>query len=294
MTRHPVTESGPSPSISALSQALRAIREEEIPAEAADEFGMHVGARAVRFGSGLEYSVRVADTLELRRRAWRLTYECYRKKGYAGERDGGLWFGPHDAREETLTLLCERKGRAVATLTLVFDSSWRLPADDLYAPELEALRARGRRVCELVSLVSVEEGLRGAEVVMYLFKLAYLAARKLENATDFVITVNPRHAPYYANALLFAQVGGEVPCPKVGGAPAVLLGLDLVNAEDAYRARYDALPGRRNRFRFFLHEAETLTAWIGERRRSLSAGEIARCFPGGVPVPEFDALSARA
>lgn len=294
MTRLPVSPSGPSPRVSALSQALRAIREEEIPAKAADEFGMHVGSRAVRFGSGLEYSVRVADTLDLRRRAWRLTYECYHKKGYAGERDGGLWFGPHDVREETLTLLCERRGRAVAALTLVFDSPWRLPADELYAAELDALRARGRRVCELVSLVSVEEGLRGAEVVMYLFKFAYLAARKLENATDFVVTVNPRHAPYYVNALLFGQAGGEVPCPKVGGAPAVLLGLDLVNAEEAYRARYDALPGRRNRYRFFLHEAEALTDWIGERRRPMTAVEIDRCFPGGVPVPEFATLSARA
>src|SRR6185503_13907745 len=46
-------------------------------------------------------------------------------------------------------------------------------------------------------------------------------------ATDVVIEVNPRHVAYYQKLLLFEVCGPEKPCPRVNGAPAVLLRLDL-------------------------------------------------------------------
>ena len=44
---------------------------------------------------------------------------------------------------------------------------------------------------------------------------------------DFVIEVNPRHVNYYRRLLCFEVLGQERPCPRVQGAPAVLLRVDL-------------------------------------------------------------------
>ena len=123
-----------------------------------------------------------------------------------------------------------------------------LPADNLYNPELDALRARGRRLAEIVSLgVAEESGPNGSQVLIRLFNHAYLAARRVRQATDIVITVNPRHVPFYKKTLLFAEAGPEREYDKVGGAPAMLLRLDLGVIEERVRLEHgpdDARPAR--------------------------------------------------
>ncbi len=125
-----------------------------------------------------------------------------------------------------------------------------------YRPALDQLRAQGRR---------------GAEIVKHLFKLAWVAARHGADATDFVITVNPRHVSYYTTVLLFERLGATVPCPRVKGAPADFLRLDLLNAEGRYAQRYDALAGRRNLYRFFVDRVEQTREWVQANRRQLSS-----------------------
>lgn len=196
------------------------------------------------FGAKGEYVIQVAQTGADRQRAWALVYEAYAAKGYAGNDPQGLWYGVHDALPETRTFLVTRGGRDVAALTLVFDSPLGLPADTLYGDELDAMRRQGRRVCEIVSLVSVEDkASRCFEVLKHMFRLAYLTAREMEDAQDFVITVNPHHAGYYEKKMLFTRRGGERRYDKVGGAPAILLHLDLVSAAARYGEAYGDEPG---------------------------------------------------
>lgn len=195
-----------------------------------------VGKEPLAFGDQSEYTVRIAGSIEERRQAWELVYQKYREKEYAQPNEDGLWYGLYDALPRTTTFLVDRDGETVATMTLVFDSPLGLPADGLYRSELDAWRRKGRRVCEIVSLVSDETSRRRCvEVLRNMFKLAYLTARRLEQATDFVITVNPHHTAYYQKKLLFRRAGSERSYDKVGGAPAVLLRLDLETAEARYR-----------------------------------------------------------
>ncbi len=60
-------------------------------------------------------------------------------------------------------------------------------------------------------------------------------ARRVKSGTDFLAEVHPRHAPFYLRKLLFTEMGQERPCPRVGGAPAVLLRLDLSNQVEEIR-----------------------------------------------------------
>ncbi len=231
------------------------------------------------FGEAMRYSVNVASSERDRRRAWALAFKVYMEKEYAPPCESQLWYGLHDALPDTTTFLAERRGAAVGALTLVFDSPLGIPADSLYRRELRTLRAGKRRVCEIVSLVSHGLGLReGARVTKHLFKLAYLTARKIEVATDFVITVNPRHVRYYSRVLGFSQVGRERQYDKVGGAPAVLLRLDLTTAAAEYREKHGAARG--SLYRFFedpTTEPQVLR-FLRSERRPLSETTLLRYF----------------
>ncbi|MBA4388655.1 MAG: hypothetical protein C0404_11790 [Verrucomicrobia bacterium] len=210
----------------------------------ATEFRDRLSGNSYSFGKDGEYRVVVAKTLEDRKRAWAMVYRMYLDKGYAKPDPAGLWYGIHDALPQTTTFLVTRRGEDVATLTIVFDSDIGLPADGLYRDELDGLRNKGHRLCEIISLVSDETDRRQAiEVLKHMFKVAYLMACKLADATDFIITVNPHHAAYYERKLLFRRQGDVRTYGKVSGAPAVLLVLDLEEAPDRYIAKYGMEPG---------------------------------------------------
>ncbi len=243
------------------------------------------------FGSYGDCEIRVASSMEDRRRAWELVYRIYAEKGYADHDPEGLWYGIHDALPETTTFIVEREGELVSAMSVVFDSPLGLPADPLYGPALDRMRKQGRRLCEIVSLVSVERRQSlGANILRHLFKLAYITARYLENATDFVITVNPHHVQYYEKSLLFEELAGERIYEKVCGAPAVLLRLDLATAEEVYRAQFGHLSGERNLHRFFVNRIDALKRWLQNRRRWLDEEDFEKYFIRSRPLlQEVDA-----
>ncbi|MBA4387646.1 MAG: hypothetical protein C0404_06670 [Verrucomicrobia bacterium] len=196
-----------------------------------------------RFGKNGEYEITIARTLEDRKRAWAMVYKLYLEKGYAQPDSDQLWYGMHDALPQTTTFIVTRDGNDIATVTVVFDSEIGLPADTLYRDELDKLRMNGRRLCEVVSLVSNETDRRGAiDVLKHLFKVGLHMSTRLVDATDFVITVNPHHAAYYERKLLFRRTGEIRSYEKVNGAPAALLILDLVTLSDTYREHYGEAP----------------------------------------------------
>lgn len=274
-----------APRPSTVSQVLRAIREEAELGAGTSGLGHTEGSDCPDFScAGCSFGI--AASMEDRRRVWSLAFQIYREMGYATNDSSGLWYGLHDALPQTVTFFARRDERVVAALTLVFDSPLQLPADEIYAEEMEHLRAAGRRPCELVSLVSEEKDLRvGVELIKHLFKLAYLTAWRLERASDFVITVNPRHVPFYERMLLFERLGAERSCAKVSGAPAVALRLNLETAEARYRARYAGSMGERSLLRFFVNEREPgILAWIRAHRRPLDRISLRRHFVSERPL----------
>lgn len=238
-----------------------------------------------RFGADHRYVVRVAGSIEDRKKAWALVYALYLKKGYAQPDPGRLWYGIHDSLPETTTLLVERAGQPVATLTLVYDSPLGLPADRLYGAELEALRARGRKLCEIISLANYDGSMRvRAAIMKHLFRLSYLAAVRLKGATDLVITVNPRHRYFYEKKLLMKSCGPERSYDKVGGAPAILLGLDLETAEEQCILRYgDAADSY---YRFFVNRSTEpeILMMLASGQRALDPRDLQNYFYDDRPL----------
>jgi hypothetical protein len=117
------------------------------------------------------------------------------------------------------------RGMPIGTLTVRLDRSEGLLADALYPAELQRLRTEGRRLCEMVRF-AVEGSVNCTHLLAALFHVAFIFAHRLNECSDLLIEVNPRHAPFYCRLLQFQPFGIEKANPRVN-APGVLLRLDL-------------------------------------------------------------------
>jgi hypothetical protein len=163
------------------------------------------------------FNIRLANSAGRREAASLLIRKMYGWRGYSVDSNDA-----HEANK--ITLYAETGGSVVGTMSLCLDSAARLPADDNFSAELDALRDGGRRLCE-PSRLAIDKGVT-KRVFASLIHISYIYAHKLHGFTDYVIEVNPRHVMFYKRMLGFDNFGEERPCTRVG-APAVLLRLPL-------------------------------------------------------------------
>jgi hypothetical protein len=161
---------------------------------------------------GDAFKIRVARR-RTRRDATTLVQEKYEARGYAAAFAVG--------KPRVLTFVAYDVGRVVGTVSVGMDADEGLFADGLYRPEIDAMRARGWRVCEFTRL-AVDRNAASKRVLAGLFHTAYLFACKIRGCTHAVIEVNPRHVLFYGKELKFEVVGPKRMDPRVN-APAVLL-----------------------------------------------------------------------
>ena len=257
---------------SAVSQLLRAIRDDTALGRAAWDVA---GADEQESG----FRILVASDRATRQRAYALAHRVYRVCGYAPEHTGERCVSPSDARPATLTLLVEdREGREAATISLVFDSPEKLPCDEIYSEELDSLRAKGRRMVEVTRLAISDEHAHSKTLLVRLFNFIYIFTRRVRGHDDFVIEVNPRHVTYYRRLLLFEIAGSERPCPRVNGAPAVLLRLDLSVGEREVRriGGQGAVAGERTLYPYFYSwlEEGAVAEFLARGHRAMTAEDV--------------------
>jgi hypothetical protein len=165
-----------------------------------------------------DFRIRLADTRGQRSKASLLINRMYSWRGYQTQPSQGLAVRPNQ-----ISLVASHDDVVFGTLTVGLDSNEGLLVDQLYADEIDALRAQGRAVCEFGKL-AVDPKYGTKDVLAALFHLAFMYAHRLNHADDIVIEVNPRHVTYYKRMLGFTQAGAQRMCDRVD-APAVLLHL---------------------------------------------------------------------
>lgn len=157
---------------------------------------------------------RAAQELVCRRYAWR-GYKTTETEDFETPQPEGM----------PLVLVAERRGHLSGTLTVRADSQHGILAENSYAAEINAMRASGRRLGELVKL-AVENGADWKATMDALVQAAYVITRKFYALTDVLIEVNPRHVKFYERVFGFVVAAAERVCSRVG-APSVLMRLDL-------------------------------------------------------------------
>lgn len=170
--------------------------------------------------------VKMASTREEWEQAFQLVTENYQSRGYEAP-SNKLRFTPYHALPETRVLVAVSDAHVVATLTLVADNAvLGLPLENLYCPEVYALRKQGRRLVETTSLADRHLGFREfLQVFISMMQVGwqYLATQNIETN---VITVNPRHSDYYSRVLGYATLGPRRSYAQVQGHPAEAFYLD--------------------------------------------------------------------
>lgn len=181
-------------------------------------------------------NVKVAESRGEFETAFGMVHDVYVEMGYAEPHPSGLRATLHQLIPSTLVFLARDETRILGTVSLIFDEpgGMGLPMDVLYGEELAAFRGAEARLAE-VSALAVdsryrwllidEEGRRRG--LFWLLHQAVLYYARRRGVDHLVITVNPRHVPFYERLYLFERFGEVKPYDSVRGAPAVPLQLDL-------------------------------------------------------------------
>ncbi len=220
---------------SSVSQALRAIPESRA----------NLRVQETRRHPQSNPTVEIANDRVSREQAYRLAYRVYQRSGLTDLGPGKWCVSPFDTHPQTLTLLAQDQSNVpLATVSTVYDSSKGLPCDEVYHQEINALRKKGYTLAEVTRLAIDSNPAQARVLLLELFNNMYLFTRHVRGCRHLVVEVHPRHVGYYRRLLMFEAVGPQRSCPRVKGAPAILMALDLEKIEQAVRAARPNVPSR--------------------------------------------------
>ena len=163
---------------------------------------------------GRTFQIRLANTETVRNHASSLIHRMYASRGYVV--NNPLPENPH-----RVTMTISENGLVIGTSTLGIDSPSGILADEVFKDEVDAYRARGRKVCELTKL-AFDPTTRSKIALASLFHIIFVYLRHVQKCTDIFIEVNPRHRRFYERMLGFKKIGSKKINPRVN-APAYLL-----------------------------------------------------------------------
>jgi hypothetical protein len=166
--------------------------------------------------------IRRATSVGELREAAQLVEKMYQARGYESS-NGDLRVDPG------FTLTAWIDDELAGTLSVRYDSERGLAADQLYSDEVDGLRRAGWRVCEFTRLAT-DPCCDSSETVRGLIGYAYFIAHRVNNFSEVVIEVNPRHVAFYKRRMGGVVLGPVRICPRVN-APSVLLHTNMASSE---------------------------------------------------------------
>jgi hypothetical protein len=170
----------------------------------------------------------LANGLRAFDRAFRLVHDQYVRRRYADPHPSGRHVTVHHRLSSSRVFVAEAGRDVIGTVTLIEDSDAGLPMDEIYRDELQPLRSGRHRIAEVSSLATRPSSrAAGLHVLLGLMRLLVIYAAEFARLDDLCIAVNPRHVVFYTRVLQFRQFGPVRSFPKVNGAPAVALRLEL-------------------------------------------------------------------
>ena len=174
--------------------------------------------------------------------AYRLVHDAFVEEGYMHPNPTGLRMRVYEALPETATFVARYNGEVIGVSGLVTDSAdLGLPSDHVFGREIDALRGRGRVVCEITDQ-AVSLAWRRTTVAVELMQCMYAHAMAF-GCTDLVFAVSPGHAKFY-EFIGFTRVGEVRSYSKHIDDPVVLVhGSNVCHRFDGVAADDDDTEG---------------------------------------------------
>lgn len=196
------------------------------------------------------FRIRLADTEKGRNSASMLINKMYGWRGYGDNHQIKL-------SPSQIMITASDKEKVIGTVTLGMDSENGLSADEIFKAEIDTVRERGGKICELTKLAFDPE-IRSKFAMAALFHIVFIYARRLNGCTDVFIEVNPRHRKFYEKMLGFKRMS-EVRTNSRVNAPAYLLWLDIGFVEEQirlYGGTSDTAENSRSLYPYFFSQHE--------------------------------------
>jgi ribosomal protein S18 acetylase RimI-like enzyme len=170
-------------------------------------------------------SIERAYTLDDLREAYRLVHQVYLGTGYLSPEPAGMRLRIYETTSETATFVAKKDGRVVGVLSVVGDSpDLGLPSDTAFRVELDQLRAKDYRLCEVTNQ-AVEEAYRKSAVPTELMRCAI--AHGVKGGYHFgIVSVSPSHNGFY-DLMGFRRLGSERSYSEKIHDPVVALSVDI-------------------------------------------------------------------
>ena len=157
--------------------------------------------------------------------AYRLVHQVYLSTGFIHAEPSGMRLRIFETTSDTATFIAKKDGKIVGVLSVVGDSyDLGLPSDSAFKTELDSLRNRGVRLCEVTNQ-AVAEDYRKTAVPTELMRCAIAHAMKTGYDSG-VATVSPSHRGFY-NLLGFQELGSERSYSQKLHDPVVALRIDI-------------------------------------------------------------------
>jgi hypothetical protein len=156
--------------------------------------------------------------------AFRLLYKNYLRCGYCESSETGMLVPAFALLPETVTFVAKHLDEVVSTVSLIPDSPFRFPIDEIFSPELDRLRTAGRRLAEVGMLADRREfSPRRLGHLLKLYRLIIRYSQQRLDMQDLCFAVHPHHAAFYEKYFLAKPQGETRYFPEVKNNPAVFM-----------------------------------------------------------------------
>jgi len=190
--------------------------------------------------------------------AFSLLYDAYLKENITAPMPSKRRITLFHCLPSTTTLVAKRNKEVIATISIIRDGIFGIPAQDLV--DLTRFRVPGKRMAEVSSL-AMRNDLQGQSsgVMFYLTKYLIKYSRECFGVDRFIIAVHPKRIPLYEGIFLFVplhkrQIKGY---GFANNAPAIIATQNLETAEARFKQIYGATPLHRNLYEFLFRTFST-------------------------------------
>ncbi len=159
--------------------------------------------------------------------AFRLVYDSYLQSELTSPNATGMRLTPYHFLPTTEVMLVRSSGTSIATASLIVDGELGLPAESIYAREIDSLRNRGLRMAEVGCLADRRKSPARFIRMFRLLSTLIAQAAEFRGCNALIAATHPTHARFYTRQLGFRQIGELQACPYALGNPAVALLMDF-------------------------------------------------------------------
>ena len=196
--------------------------------------------------------VKIARTQSELEQAFALLHDCYVKLGYMDPHPSGMRITPYHALPSTTTLIVEKNGEVIATLSIVRRSTFGFPLERIF--DIDFLKINGVRLAEISGLaIAPQYRHNGGQYLFPLLKYMYEYCLNYFGVDVLLIAVNPNQIDFYEHLLFFNRIQEKTVdnYSFVNGAPAVGGYLNLRKAYTDFANHYAGKKENQDLFNYF-------------------------------------------